>query len=328
MLDLQARIHLDEVELAVLVEELDRAGAAVLDLAHGLGDRLADLLARISVERGRGGFLQDLLVAPLQRAVALAEVDGVALAVAEDLDLDVARRGQILLDVDGIVAEGGLGFGARGGESEPQIGGRVGDLHAAAAAAGGRLDQHGETHGLGDLHRLGLAGDGAVGARHYGNAEALCGLLRRDLIAHDADVLGRRPDEGDLVLFEDLGEAGVLRQEAVARMHGVGAGDLAGSQQARNVEIAIGGSRRADANALVSEPHMHGVGVGGRMHRHGGDAQLLARALDAQCNLPPVGDQDLVEHSLLGRGRWAMGSREVKRSTACCLLPSAVLLIR
>jgi hypothetical protein len=29
MLDLQARVHLDEVELAVLVQELDRAGAAV-----------------------------------------------------------------------------------------------------------------------------------------------------------------------------------------------------------------------------------------------------------------------------------------------------------
>ena len=49
----------------------------------------------------------------LQRAVALAEVDGVALAVAEHLDLDVARLLQILLDVDGIVVERGLGFGAR-----------------------------------------------------------------------------------------------------------------------------------------------------------------------------------------------------------------------
>ena len=46
MLDLQAGVHLDEIELAVLEEELDGAGAAVLDLAHGRRDRLADLLAR------------------------------------------------------------------------------------------------------------------------------------------------------------------------------------------------------------------------------------------------------------------------------------------
>ena len=42
VLHLQARVHLDEEELAVLVEELDRAGAAVLQLLHGLGDGRAD----------------------------------------------------------------------------------------------------------------------------------------------------------------------------------------------------------------------------------------------------------------------------------------------
>ncbi len=91
MLDLEARVHLDEIELAVLVEELDGAGAEIVELAHRLGDGLADLVARAGVERGRGAFLPDLLVAALQRAVALAEMDGVALAVAEHLDLDVAR---------------------------------------------------------------------------------------------------------------------------------------------------------------------------------------------------------------------------------------------
>ena len=32
MLDLQARVHLDEIELAVLVQELDRADAAIAEL--------------------------------------------------------------------------------------------------------------------------------------------------------------------------------------------------------------------------------------------------------------------------------------------------------
>ena len=67
-----------------------------------------------SLSAGDGRFLEDLLVAPLQRAVALAEMDRIALTVAENLDLDVARLGQILLHVDLVVAEGGLGFGARG----------------------------------------------------------------------------------------------------------------------------------------------------------------------------------------------------------------------
>ena len=96
---------------------------------------------------------------------------------------------------------------------------------------------------------------------------------------------------------EHLGEARVLGQEAVARMDRVGAGDLAGGDQRRDVEIAVAGRRRADADALVGEPHMHRVGIGGRMHRDGRDAELLAGAQDAQRDLAAVGDQDLVEHA-------------------------------
>ena len=42
VLDLHARVHLDEVELVVLVEELERARAAIADLAAGVGAALAD----------------------------------------------------------------------------------------------------------------------------------------------------------------------------------------------------------------------------------------------------------------------------------------------
>jgi hypothetical protein len=42
MFDLEAGVHLDEVELAVLVEELDGAGADVADLGHRVGADLAD----------------------------------------------------------------------------------------------------------------------------------------------------------------------------------------------------------------------------------------------------------------------------------------------
>ena len=126
MLHLQPRVHLDEIELAVLVEELHRAGAAVLDLAHGRRHRLADFLACGVVERRRGGLLEDLLMAPLQGAVALAEMDRIALTVAENLDLDVARLGEIFLHVDLVVAEGGLGFGARRRQGHAEVGGRCG----------------------------------------------------------------------------------------------------------------------------------------------------------------------------------------------------------
>src|SRR5262249_35807187 len=108
--DLDAGVHLDEIELAVLVQELDGTDAEIFHLLHRLGDRRADLLAGGGIERGRGAFLPDLLVAPLQRAVALAEMKGAATAVTKHLDLDMARPGQIFLEIDGGVAESGLRF--------------------------------------------------------------------------------------------------------------------------------------------------------------------------------------------------------------------------
>ena len=118
MLDLQARIHLEEIERAVLAgDELDRAGGIVAD---GLGERdglLAHLAPRRLVEKRRRRLLDDLLVAALDRAFALAEIDDVAVLVAEHLDLDVARIGDELFDEDAVVAERGRGFRSGAGEA-------------------------------------------------------------------------------------------------------------------------------------------------------------------------------------------------------------------
>jgi hypothetical protein len=59
-----------------------------------------------------GRFLEQLLVAPLYRAVALAELDGVT-TVAEDLHLDMPATGDEPFEVHPRVAEGGQRLGAR-----------------------------------------------------------------------------------------------------------------------------------------------------------------------------------------------------------------------
>src|SRR5207247_8606856 len=93
VLDLEARVDLEEIEFPVRVdEELHRAGVLVPDggdepargFAHGGPER--------PVHERRRRLLDQLLMAALNGALALAPVDDVAVAVGENLHLDVPGR--------------------------------------------------------------------------------------------------------------------------------------------------------------------------------------------------------------------------------------------
>ena len=138
VLDLEARVHLEEVEAAVLREE-------ELEGAAPSGSRRPSRPARRprpsrrrarAIADGARRLLDDLLVAALDRAVALEEVDHVAVAIAEHLDLDVARPEDRLLEVDGVVAEGASCASLRArSQALRHLGLAVDEAHALAAAA-------------------------------------------------------------------------------------------------------------------------------------------------------------------------------------------------
>ena len=109
----------------------------------------AQIWSRSSGARfGRGRQFDDLLVAALHAAVALVEVDHVAVRVGQDLHLDVAWPQHRLLEEDRRVAERRLGFAPGGFDRFGQRGGVVDAAHAAAPAAGNGLDEQREPHTL------------------------------------------------------------------------------------------------------------------------------------------------------------------------------------
>jgi hypothetical protein len=69
-------------------------------------------------------------------------MDRATFAIAKDLNLDVARRGQVFFDIDLVIAERGLGFRPRGAKGRLQLFGVVRDLHAAPSTACRSLDDH------------------------------------------------------------------------------------------------------------------------------------------------------------------------------------------
>src|SRR5215207_10058812 len=113
MLDLDPPVQLQAVVIAAGEHELGRAGACVADRLCEPDSGVAHLLAKPGVERRGRRLLEHLLVAPLDRALALPQRDD-TLPVAEELDLDVTRPFNVALAEHAAVAERSLGLPLRG----------------------------------------------------------------------------------------------------------------------------------------------------------------------------------------------------------------------
>ncbi len=302
MLNLHAGVHLDEVETAVLVQEFEGTGTAVADLDARIDATLEDFLTSLLVDTWGRGFFQYLLVAALQRAVTVAQVDGVALAVGQNLNFHVTWVGQELLQVDHRVAEGCTGFGTGEFGRGNQVLFLVHHAHAATTTATGGLDDHRVADVTGDCQGdFFVFRQRAIRARYGRYARLDHRVLGRNLVAHQANGVGFRADEGETGFFHLLGEIGVFRQEAVTRVNRGGASHFGGSDDRRDMQVGILRRCRADADRLVCQAQVHQFTVGRGVHGDGLDAQLFAGTQDAQGNFPTVGDQDFFE---LPRHRW------------------------
>ena len=140
VLNLQAGIHFEEIEVALLVhQEFDSTGVVII---RGLGDThryFTHALPHVFVRRlADGDSSNHLLVAALHRALALAQIDRVAVLVGRSTCISM-WRGLVdeLLEIQLTVAERALGLAAarprRRSCSSP---GAAHHSHAFAAAAG------------------------------------------------------------------------------------------------------------------------------------------------------------------------------------------------
>src|SRR3546814_3169070 len=92
------------------------------------------------------------------RTVALAQVNGIALAIAEDLKFNMARVAEIFLHIDGGVAKGGFRFRSGLLHQRFKLTFFRHNLHAAPAAARSGLDRSEEhTSELQSLMRISYA---------------------------------------------------------------------------------------------------------------------------------------------------------------------------
>ncbi len=175
VLHLEPRVHLEEVELPVLEQELDGAGVLVAARPGDPHRRLAHGLTDVVGEVGGRALLDELLVAPLGGAVAFAEPQHVAVTVGHDLHLDVPGPREVALHVDLGPPEVGLSLALGRRQRLGRLAGSGDDLHPATAAAERRLDGDGPPVLLAEGHHLVGGGDRLGASGHPGHAGRLGG---------------------------------------------------------------------------------------------------------------------------------------------------------
>ena len=229
VLDLQTRVHLEEVQLARRRrDELDRARALVVDGSNDAERVLEEPRAppgaffALKKRGGRRRLLDDLLVAPLHAAFAFRKSDRRPEPIAKHLNLDVPRRFDVALDVDARIAERGapaIGARRRGALELRHV---AGDLHADTTAPARRLDEHGQAdfrHGLGEQRRVRRI-DRAVAARRRLHADGPRDGARLDLVAERVQGRDGRTDERRARRGDALGEFRVLAEQAIPGVDG------------------------------------------------------------------------------------------------------------
>src|SRR5262249_40365012 len=117
------------------------------------------------------------------------------LAISKDLDLDMVRLQDQLLDVHGPIAKGAECLTGRAFKGRINLALLVNPAHSLSATARSCLQKNGIADFARDLRSFCTAFDHSGAPGHAWYLQAIHGLPSLDLIAHLAHAVGRWPDK-------------------------------------------------------------------------------------------------------------------------------------
>ena len=244
VLHLQPGVHLHQIKrlvgLGFIEQKLHRARTHIARRFRQCNGRLPELLAQCGRHDWAGRFFDDLLVATLHRAIALTQVDAMALRVGHDLHLDMTGPQQGALQQQVAVAKTGQRFGAGAVQGGQQLGHVGHQAHATPAAPGHGFDHQRQAQLLSLCSEGGIALVRAKVARQTRHAVLQGQSLGGRLAAQRADGLRGRPGPSQTCIDDRLGELGVFAQEAIARVYRVSSAVSCGLQQLVDAQVRIG----------------------------------------------------------------------------------------
>ena len=222
----------------------------------------------------------------------------IAVAVAENLKLDMPGTLQIFFYQYMLIIETGFGFAFARGQCVEKFSGGIHCTHALATTTCSGFDKHRIANLVGLLlekfRRL-IVAVVARGERHTGFFHQFLGF---GFAAHRPYRRHRRTNKNDATSGAGLGEIFVFGQKSVARMHRLRAGSLGCRNDFFCHQIGGFRCRWAYANRLIGKSDVPRTGIGLGIHRHRADTHASRRLDHAAGNLAAIGNQDFAKHHL------------------------------
>ena len=300
MLDLQTGVHFEEEDVLGLGinHELHRADRIISDAGRELQRVAVKRVAGLFGQVRRGSFLKQFLIVALNRAISLEEMHEIAVLVAKDLNLDVARPLDQLFDQQAAITERGLRFATRRDQRVAQSGDIMNRPHPFAPAASRRFDHYRQADALRFRGETFIALVFAIVARRDRHACRDSQPFGFDLRSHRGDGLDTRPDPDEAMLLAELRQIRAFGQEAITGVNGIGTRGQCSTDDAIGAEIAVARGRRSDRHGDIGEPDMHGIAIRVRIDGSGTQADALCRANDADGDFASIGDEKRTKHAL------------------------------
>ena len=254
-----------------------------------------DLPPDLVGKTGGRRLLHDLLVASLQRAVAVPDDGHAPAPVPEDLHLDMPRGRDVPLQIyarRGEVLRGDAGDPV---EAVAHLVRREAGVHADSAATTGRLDHHRQSyadrrgHGLvrgRQKLRPGKQGDTRFPGERPGR------ILRSELLK----LLRGGTDEHHPLGLDPASEVRVLRQEPISGMDGTGSAVLRSFEKLIDVQIRLPGGSFPDVTGIIRHRDMGGRPVGIRIHGERPHSESMDGAYYSTGDFPAIGHKHGVKH--------------------------------
>ena len=215
MLNLNARVDFHEVEFVVgqVKQEFYRTDVGIMYALGSLYCKTAYAVAHILREGDGRRFFQKLLVAALQGAFTLAQVEHFTVVIGHNLHFDMAGTFNIMFEI--IL---GLGDVHQQIQDVLEVVFVMGNAHTLAAATGNRLQDNGIANLGRNLDGFFIAGQRvtALGHRNAGRSDGSAGDI---LVADKADGFRHGANPGDAGFRYLFGKVCIFGEETIKRLN-------------------------------------------------------------------------------------------------------------